>query len=232
MLEVRGIVKRFGQCTALQGVGFTARPGEILGILGPNGAGKTTLLECLAALSPAQGGEVLWEGKPVATKRRRDILFYGPDGITPFSDLCVGEVTDFFRKAFGRSLDEEQKVVAALALGPVLAKPLGTLSKGYRKRALLSFALLSSQPVLLLDEPFDGFDLRQTLGVVEILRREAGHRILVVSLHQMTDAQKLCDRFLLLVEGRPRGEGSLDSLRAHAGLSDHADLEEVFLALT
>jgi ABC-2 type transport system ATP-binding protein len=111
------------------------------------------------------------------------------------------------------------------------------LSKGQRKRALLAMSLLTPQPVLLADEPFDGLDLRQTREVADALRAQvAGGRTLVLSIHQIADAARICDRFVLLSGGRVRGEGTLAELSAMAaarGAAPHdQDLEEVFLALT
>ncbi|MCP4700973.1 MAG: ABC transporter ATP-binding protein, partial [Gammaproteobacteria bacterium] len=89
---------------------------------------------------------------------------------------------------------------------------------------------LSPQPLLMLDEPFDGFDIRQTLGVMELLREKPGERTLLLSVHQLTEAEKICDRFLLLDTGEVSAIGSLEQLQKQAGLNE-GGLEEVFLAL-
>jgi ABC-type multidrug transport system ATPase subunit len=109
---------------------------------------------------------------------------------------------------------------------------VGTLSKGQRKRMLIALALLTPQPLVLLDEPFDGLDLRQTREAAPLLRHIATTgRSLLLSIHQLHDAARVCDRLVLLSDGRVAGEGTLDELRERAGLPD-ADVEEVFLALT
>ena len=114
--------------------------------------------------------------------------------------------------------------------------PLRALSKGQRKRTLLAVGLLAPHPILLADEPFDGLDLRQAREVAALLRQVvASGRTLFLSIHQITDAARVCDRFVLLSGGRVRGEGTLDELagRAAAGAEPPSrDLEEVFLALT
>lgn len=127
--------------------------------------------------------------------------------------------------------DQLDCAIGTLELKPALAKPVIALSKGYRKRVLLGVMLLASQPLLLLDEPFDGLDLRQTLDTMNMLRelRESG-RSLLVSIHQISDAEKICDRFLLLSNGILLGTGTLDNLREKASLPN-GSLEEVFLAL-
>ena len=112
-----------------------------------------------------------------------------------------------------------------------IVKRVSELSKGYRRRVLLALGLLTPQPILILDEPFDGFDLRQTLRVMNLLRDVASERSLILSIHQLKDAQRICDRLLLLDAGRRVGFGTLAELAAQAGAPD-GDLEEVFLGLT
>ena len=111
-----------------------------------------------------------------------------------------------------------------------MKKKVQTLSKGYKRRLLLAIALLSPQPLLMLDEPFDGFDLRQTLAVMDLLREILVDRTLLLSIHQLSEAEKICDRFLLLNESKLAAFGSLASLRKQTRLKK-AGLEEVFLAL-
>jgi len=141
-------------------------------------------------------------------------------------------VIGFYREAFGTSMEHERKVVAQLGLDPVTGQHTGELSKGYRRRLLLAVALLTRHPLLLLDEPFDGFDLRQVLNVMAILREVVQEgRTLVLSIHQLLDAARICDRFLLLTNGRLLGAGTLEELQEKAG-KKAVSLEEVFLALT
>jgi ABC-type multidrug transport system ATPase subunit len=231
LLRVAGLTRRYGDQLALDEVGFGLRAGEILGLIGPNGAGKTTALECLAGLLAADAGAVHWAGKDLPPERRKTALFYLPDGIAPDAGQPVSGVLSFYGRAWGLPGAHLAEAAEALALGPVLAKPVGVLSKGYRRRLLLALGLLAPQPLLAMDEPFDGLDLRQTREVMALLRRvAAGGRALLLSIHQLTDAERVCDRFVLLAAGRVRGEGTLPELRAAAGLPA-GGLEEVFLAL-
>ena len=108
----------------------------------------------------------------------------------------------------------------------------GSGGQGLSSRLLLALGLLAPHGVVLMDEPFDGFDLRQTREVVHLLRAEAAKgRSLVLAIHQLADAERVCDRFVLLSQGRLRGCGTLDDLRTRTGLGN-AGLEEIFLALT
>jgi ABC-2 type transport system ATP-binding protein len=232
LMTVRGIGKAFRDQQVLADVSFDVASGEIVGLIGPNGAGKTTLLECVAGLLPADAGEVGWRGSLLTPARRKERLFYVPEAISPYPDQRTADVLKFFREAYRQPPSRLEKLVRALGLDAVLAKQVGALSKGYRRRFLLALGLLAPRPVLLMDEPFDGFDLRQTREVMNLLRNEAADgRTLVLSIHQLGDAQRICDRLVLLSGGRVRGVGTLVELTASAGLPSGADLEEVFLAL-
>jgi ABC-2 type transport system ATP-binding protein len=231
-MTVHGIVKVFGDQQVLADVSFDVASGEILGLIGPNGAGKTTLLECIAGLAPTDGGEVRWRGTSLPPQRRKERLFYVPEAISPYPDQRTSEVLKFFREAYRQPVSRLEQLVRALALAAALAKPVSALSKGYRRRFLLALGLLAPRPVLLMDEPFDGFDLRQTREVMNLLRTEVvDRRTLVLSIHQLGDAQRVCDRLVLLSGGRVMGVGTLAELAASARLPVGSDLEEVFLAL-
>jgi len=232
LLRIAGLTKRYADETALADIAFDLHAGEILGLIGPNGAGKTTLLEAIAGLLPVDAGAVAWCGAPLAPARRRDVIFYMPDGIRPYGDQPVVQVLRFLAGVYRRSTDLVADTVAALGLGPVLGKRVHTLSKGFNRRLLLALALIAPHPLVLMDEPFDGFDLRQSRAIAAVLRRTAADgRTIVLAIHQLADAERVCDRFLLLSQGRLRGEGTLDRLRAHTQLPV-AHLEEIFLALT
>jgi ABC-2 type transport system ATP-binding protein len=231
-MAVCGIGKVFGDQQVLADVSFEVVSGEILGLIGPNGAGKTTLLECIAGLLPADAGEVRWRGSSLPPARRKERVFYIPEAISPYPDQRAAEVLMFFRESFHQPPARLEQLVVSLGLQPALSKRVGVLSKGYRRRFLLALGLLAPRPVLLMDEPFDGFDLRQTREVMHLLRNEAADgRTLLLSIHQLGDAQRICDRLVLLSGGRVRGAGTLTELTAAAGLPIGTAVEEVFLAL-
>ena len=252
-LEVANLTKSYGKLAALSSVSFSIRTGEVLGLIGPNGSGKTTLFECLGGVLPPDGGRILCGGRALSAAERTAMLFYLPDGIAPWPSQTVRWALDFtrgfwaggsgadvaaaFRSANGRDAGESmrERVVREFDLDPLLDSRIGTLSKGQRKRALLAIGLLMPHPVLLADEPFDGLDLRQSRDVARTLRAyAAAGRTILLSIHQISDAARVCNRFVLLSGGLVRGEGTLLELSAMAAERGAfaADLEEVFLALT
>lgn len=206
LLSVAEVSADRGGRRILDGVSFAVRPGEILGVIGPNGAGKTTLFECLAGLQPMTRGAV--------TGAER---FYMPDAIRPWPDQTVTWTLRLLAAMSGRTMEW----LPELDLEALAGQRVSSLSKGEVKRLNIALALLAAQPVILLDEPFDGLDVRQTRNVMPLLRRSA--RTLVLSIHQLADAARICDRVLLLNQGRVVAEGTPQEL---------GDLEELFLART
>jgi ABC-2 type transport system ATP-binding protein len=231
-MDVRHISRRFGNLVALKDVGFSARPGEIVGLVGPNGAGKTTLLEILSGLLSPDSGTVSWGGTLLAPTERKEVLFYIPEAVTPYPAESVSKLLGMFGRLFACEEERQMGAIRALRLGPVMETRIAHLSKGYRRRVLIALGMLAPQPVLIMDEPFDGLDLRQTREVVGVLRQAAAAgRSLLLSIHQLVDAERVCDRFVLLSGGIVRGAGTLEELRGLARVGK-VGLEEVFLALT
>jgi ABC-2 type transport system ATP-binding protein len=207
LLTVEGLSADRGGRRILDGVSFSIiHGGEILGVIGPNGAGKTTLFECVAGLQPYSQGAVTGASR-----------FYMPDAVRPWPDQTVAWTLRLMAGISGTKLEW----LPELDLTRLARQRVSSLSKGETKRLNVALALLAPHPVVLLDEPFDGLDIRQTRNVMALLRRLG--RTLIVSIHQLTDAAKICDRVLLLNEGRVVAEGTPGEL---------GDLEELFLAHT
>ncbi len=233
MLRVENLSKRYGDVRALEHVSFEIPPNSIAGVIGPNGAGKTTLLLSLAGLLPTDGGIVSWEDRAIPGHSRSHTVFYVEDTIRPHALLSLASALRFYGSVFQKTETHCDYVIDRLRLREFLRSRVCDLSKGTAKRFLIAIGVLSTQPVLMLDEPFDGLDLKQTLELVPTLRGiSAEGRTLVLSIHQLRDAERVCDRFILLNNGRIAGYGTLDGLATHAGRPQAAGLEEIFLALT
>lgn len=237
IVRVQGMSKTYGRVKALRDVHFSIRGGEFLGLIGPNGAGKTTLFECLAGVQSADALEFLPLYGSAAAGERSSILYYIPDGVAPWSHQSVSWLLQFTLGFFGGRRQLYQQVVNDLSIAELLPVKVGALSKGQRKRVLLAIGVLMPQPLLLIDEPFEGLDLRQSREVSAVLRKQVSSgRTIFVSIHQISDAAKICDRLILLSNGVVVAEGTPEDLTALAinRTRDFApvDFEEVFLALT
>lgn len=199
--------------------------GGVTGLIGPNGSGKTTLLECVAGVLDATSGTAGLAGPDAR-------LFFMPENVRPWPGQRVAWALRFFQELHGGDPARTAELVTALSLDTLLQSRLGNLSKGEHRRVLLALALGTPHELLILDEPFDGLDVRQTRDVMTLLRGEAAAgRTLLLSIHQLNDAGLVCDHLVLLSNGVVVGDGSLPELRARAGTGT-STLEEIFLALT
>jgi ABC-type multidrug transport system ATPase subunit len=229
-LEVKSVsVTRAGR-RVLEDVSLTVNPGEILAVVGPNGAGKTTLLEAILGAVPAAGGASI-QGKPFRGigDRARWLAYLAAEAEPP-AEVRVGILLD--EAGERRDANWTRSLEARLGLLGLRAAAVGALSRGERRRVLLFEALASGKPFLLLDEPTGVFDPMQLLDVIELLRETAERKTgLLVTVHQMSDAEALASRILVLNAGRAIATGTMVELRALVAVSPTAPLTEVFLAL-
>jgi ABC-2 type transport system ATP-binding protein len=210
----------------LEEVSFSLPPGEILVVVGANGAGKTTLLEATLGFLRATG-RVSWKGAPLESLADRARVFsYMPDAAEPAAEAAVSTLIAHARRLGGTS---DGALEERLGLTALRSARSGELSRGEKRRLQLFCALCNSRPVIVLDEPLGTFDPLQLREVLDLLRERAkAGSSLLVSVHQMSDAEKLASRILILHSGRVLAFGTLDELRARSGA---ATLEAVFLAL-
>lgn len=231
-LQVRGIgLERAGR-PVLDGVSFDVAPSEIVAVVGANGAGKTSLLECVVGARRPTRGDIAFAGKSLATQRdRAAAIAYMGDGAEPPDEVYVAELLALSAGLGGTSPERAAGLREKLGLTPLLEARAGSLSRGEKRRVLLFAALCNQRPVVVLDEPLGVFDPLQLIEVNDVLveRARTGASVLL-SVHQMSEAQKLAHRILLLDAGRVLAFGSFEALRAQAELPGGA-LEDVFLAL-
>jgi ABC-2 type transport system ATP-binding protein len=235
---VRDLVKRFPRTTALDGVSFDVRPGEVLGLLGPNGAGKTTTLHVLlGVVRPTAGSVRLFghdphDGTKAALAR---VGFASPEAMMDWR-LTVGENLRVYAALYGAPRAAIDRVIDLLDMQDLVASRFGELSLGQQTRAGLARALLHGPDLLVLDEPTSSLDpdiAEKTRRVLETVRRARGLAILYTS-HNMAEVEAMCDRVVFLHEGRVVAEGTpLDVSRRILGSAalDEAAMEEVFLKI-
>jgi ABC-2 type transport system ATP-binding protein len=245
-IEVRGLVKRFGEVCALDGVNLTARRGQVVGLLGPNGAGKTTLVRVLATLLKADAGAAHVLGFDVerdAAALRERIGLAGQyaavdENLTGLENLTmVGRLYGVSRrsaKARGRELLERFDLVEAAG------RPTKTYSGGMRRRLDLAAALVAKPPVLFLDEPTTGLDPRSRLSLWAVIEGLVAEGTTVLLTTQYLDeADRLADTIAVIDHGRLIAEGTSDELKDRLGgerleirLDEPADLDVAVRALT
>jgi ABC-2 type transport system ATP-binding protein len=215
-IEARGLRKRFGTTTALDGLDLTVRTGEVHAFLGPNGAGKTTTIRVLLGLLRKDGGEVsLLGGDPWrdATELHRR-LAYVPGDVTLWPTLTGGEIIDLLSRlrGDGHDLKRRQELIERFDLDP--SKKARAYSKGNRQKVALIAALASDAELLVLDEPTSGLDPLMESAFRDCVSAErANGRTVLLSSHILAEAEALADRVTIIRAGRTVETGTLDELR-------------------
>jgi gliding motility-associated transport system ATP-binding protein len=242
MLQARGIVMRYGPRTAVDGVDLDLRPGEILGLLGPNGAGKTTLLRRLAGLLPGSAGTVdLDGGDPATAPAARARIGYLPEDPPLYADDIAQQYVAYLAALSGVPRGK-RKAAAAVALeragaDKLAGRVIGRLSKGQRQRVALAGAIVHGPSLLLLDEPSEGLDPRQMVGLRTLLGDLKKKASIVFSTHLLAEAQAICDRVVVIDQGRivldrPAGAAATaNRLRVEVAGAPPAELRAALLAV-
>jgi ABC-2 type transport system ATP-binding protein len=220
MIEMTDIHKSYRNVAAVCGVSFSVGSGEILGLLGPNGAGKTTILKILCGFhfpdsGTARIGSFDVVDFPLEAKRR---LGYLPENAPLYRDLTVMEHLRFICDA--RLIPNSSRAsccaaaIESCGLTEVINRPVGELSKGFRQRTGLAQAILHNPDILILDEPTSGLDPNQILEIRRLIRTLGEEKTVILSTHILREVEALCDRVLILNEGRVAAEGTTAQISA------------------
>ncbi len=208
MIDVQHITKRYGDRTAIERVTFSVNKGEVLAFLGPNGAGKTTTMRILTCFMPATEGTATVAGfdcneQPQEVKAR---IGYLPETPPVYQELTVSEYLTFVGRLKGMKAAALQQrmpqVIEQVSLGDVRHRLIANLSRGYRQRVGLAQALLHDPPVLILDEPTVGLDPKQIIEIRELIKSLAGSHTVILSTHVLPEATAVCQRVVIINEGR------------------------------
>jgi ABC-2 type transport system ATP-binding protein len=227
MIEVEHLLKTFGDLTAVNGVSFVARPGEIFGLLGPNGAGKTTTINCVSGLLTPTAGAVRVMGHDVARDGRsaRASLGVVPQEIAVYEDLSARENLEYWGGTQGMRNPalrlRTQEVLALAGLQDRAREPVKRFSGGMKRRLNFACGILHHPRVLLLDEPTAGVDPQSRAHLLDLVRQEATAGACVLyTTHYLQEAEELCDRLAIIDHGRIIAQGTLPELRALLGERD------------
>ncbi len=233
MIEARQLIKRFGGRTAIDGVTLRVARGEVVGFLGPNGAGKSTTFRILAGVFPPDGGQVLVDGidlerDPLAARR---LIGYVPERPAVQVDARVenelafiATLRDVPATARRRAVDE---AIHRARLDEIRRRRIGALSRGTRQRVSLAAGLVGDPPVLLLDEPTVGLDPAQSADTRRLIRELGRDHAVLVSSHILSDLEVLCDRVVVLHQGRVLAEGDPGALATRLRRTTYVDVEAV-----
>jgi ABC-2 type transport system ATP-binding protein len=241
-IEVRDIVKTFGEFTAVNRISFEVTDGEIFGLLGPNGAGKSTLIRMMVTLLPPTSGTAVINGFDVVKKAddvRRSIGVI-PQAMTSDLELSVYENLLIFAKLYGVPRETRTRLIAELLEAVELTqwadKPVKNLSGGMRRRVEIARGLVHEPRVFFLDEPTTGLDPVSRTAVWQMLRKIKSQRDLTVLIttHYMDEADKLCDRIAIVDHGKLVALDSPQALKASipGRAAETVTLDDVFVHYT
>jgi ABC-2 type transport system ATP-binding protein len=220
MIVVKDLVKSFGDKQAVKGISFSVEKGEILGFLGPNGAGKSTTMKILTGFLGPTSGEVYINGvsvfsEPITTKK---LIGYLPETSASYQEMNVVDFLEFIAevRGFRGSVLKArvQAVIEKCFLETVKYQVIETLSKGFRQRVGFAQAILHDPPILVLDEPTDGLDPNQKHEIRRLIKEMGRDKCIILSTHILEEADAVCDRMIIISEGRVVADGKLPEIRA------------------
>ncbi len=225
MIEVQGLTKRYGNKVAVNDISFTVDKGEILGFLGPNGAGKSTTMNILTGYLSSDIGKVVVGGfdildQPDEAKRK---IGYLPENPPLYMDMTVKEYLDFvydLKKVKIPRKKHLDEICRTVKIADVYDRLIKNLSKGYKQRVGLAQALIGNPEVLVLDEPTVGLDPKQIIDIRNLIKSLGEKHTVILSSHILPEIQAVCDRIIIINQGRIVADDSAANLSANIS-TDH-----------
>lgn len=223
-IEVKNLVKIYGEQKAVNDISFSLNKGEIVGFLGPNGAGKSTTMKIITGYLRAEGGTAKVAGidvnqDPIAVKKK---IGYLPEANPLYYEMYVKEYLEFIAGVHGISNRRSQvaRVIELTGLQVEQKKKLGQLSKGYKQRAGLAAALIHDPEVLILDEPTSGLDPNQIVEIRNVIKEQGRNKTVLFSSHILQEVEAICDRVVIINKGQLVADDQLSRLRSRGSRSD------------
>lgn len=216
-VHVQQLSKLYGTQKAVNKIDFQAKPGEILGFLGPNGAGKTTTMKMITGYLPPSEGQVTVCDIDVVTDTlsAQQEIGYLPEHNPLYKDMYVREYLTFVARVhkLAKPNHRIQELIDMTGLGKEQHKPIGALSKGYRQRVGLAQAMIHDPQVLILDEPTSGLDPNQLAEIRALIKQLGEEKTVIFSTHIMQEVQALCDRVVIINQGKLVANDPIDRLQ-------------------
>lgn len=219
MIEVKNLVKRYGSHCAVNNISFQAEEGEILGFLGPNGAGKSTTMNILTGYLSATDGTVRINGHDILEEPNdaKANIGYLPEMPPLYPDMTVREYLDFIydlKKCALPRVKHITEICRVMKIEDVYGRLIKNLSKGYKQRVGMAQALIGNPPVLILDEPTVGLDPNQIIEIRSLIKSLGKHHTVILSSHILTEIEAVCDRIIILNEGKIVADDTAENLSA------------------
>lgn len=208
LIEVKNLVKRYGQHTAVSDLSFTIEDGQIYGFLGPNGAGKTTTMNIMCGYIGATSGDVLINGKSISEQplEAKKQIGYLPEQPPLYADMTADEYLCFCAEIKGIARDkrkeEIERAVQTAGIVEVRSRLMKNLSKGFRQRVGLAQAVLGLPPIIILDEPTVGLDPKQIIEMRELIKKLGENHTVILSSHILSEVSAVCDKVMIISRGR------------------------------
>ena len=236
MLSIENLTKVFGSLTAVGGLSFEVRDGEIVGLLGPNGAGKTTTIRCIAGLLNPTDGRISIDGHDMRTQAEdaKRAFAYVPEIPNAYDLLTVLEHLRFVSAAYNTEgeMANAEAILRKLDLWEKRHSLAAGLSKGMKQKLACACAFIHRARNFCLDEPFIGLDPKGARELKDMIQHQkAEGNAVLISTHQLEVAERLCDRVVIMNRGKTIAQGTVGELREMMHSSD-STLEEMFLELT
>jgi ABC-2 type transport system ATP-binding protein len=219
LIEVKHLVKRYGDNVALDDISFTVEDGNIYGFLGPNGAGKTTTMNIMTGYLTPTEGEVIINGHSIAEEpeKAKSSIGYLPEIPPLYTDMTVTEYLEFAAEL--KKLPKAERaasvseVIAVTKLEDVTDRLIGNLSKGYKQRVGLAQAILGMPEIIILDEPTVGLDPKQIIEIRDLIRKLGKDHTVILSSHILSEIQEICDNIIIIHQGRLIANGTPEELK-------------------
>ena len=231
MIEVKNLVKKYGNHTAVDHLNFTIEEGHVYGFLGPNGAGKSTTMNIMTGYLGATEGEVLINGHDILKEpeEAKKQIGYLPELPPLYMEMTVREYLEFVAELKGiaknkreESINEVEKMVK---IWEVENRLIRNLSKGYRQRVGLAQAVLGFPKIIILDEPSVGLDPKQIIDIRELIRHLAKKHTVILSSHILAEVREVCDYILIISKGKLVASDTPENLERNLGDSDLIEIE-------
>ena len=216
-IEVKRLLKQFGEQKAVNEISFSIEKGQIVGFLGPNGAGKSTTMKMITGYLAPDAGDVRVNGvdvvkDPLTAKKN---IGYLPESNALYYDLYVREYLGFVADVHGIAQKKQrvEEVIRLTGLGQESKKQIGQLSKGYKQRTGLAAALLHDPEVLILDEPTSGLDPNQIIEIRQVIKDQGKNKLVLFSSHILQEVEAICDRVIIINKGKIVADDKLSNLQ-------------------